>query len=307
MSFSTQIKDELVRIRQRDPRLRLAQLAGLTFTCGTLRLGKNPAVVYQSESISVAKHISALATSMYELETTMELKQHEHRRMPIIVTTFKGEAAKKLLLHTGALSEDGEGIHLCTDVPQKRTSDDECRRAFFRGCFLGSGSCINPKRSYHLELVCKNENFAQHLCQMLNEFTIQAKCALRKGKAVVYIKDGDSVTGFLALIGANVATMEVENVRVEKEVRNYVNRASNCDNANMNKSATASAKQQQAILKIMGGMDITKLPRPLLQAAQLRLSHPEATLGELADMANIQKSGMNHRLDRLIKLAKELE
>lgn len=307
MSFSTQVKDEIIRIRHKDPRVRLSQLSGLTLSCGSLRLGSKPAVIYQTECLPVAKHIAALASSLFELDTQMELKSQEHRKQPLIVVTFSGADVKKLLLHTGALKEDAGGIHLGEDIPHRRISDEECKRAFIRGCFLGSGSCVNPKRSYHMEIICRSVAFAEQLQTLFDEFSLPSKTAVRKDRAIMYIKDGDSVMGFLALIGSNVGAMELENVRIEKEMRNYINRTSNCENANMDKSAHASAKQYQAIMQIMGGMDISKLPRPLLQAAQLRLSHPEATLAELAQMANIQKSGMNHRMDRLIKIAKELD
>lgn len=308
MSFSTQIKEEIIRTKQKEPNARLAQFSGLTLTCGSLRFGGRLALVLQTESLAVAKHITALATSLYKLDVEMELKEQEHRKRPLFVATLSGGEIKKLLIHTGVISTDKEGTTLfVSEIPKKRLLSEDCKRAFIRGCFLGSGSCVNPKRSYHMEIVCINEVFAEQLCDLLTEFTIQARWTVRKSKTVVYVKDGDGVTGFLALIGANVGAMELENVRVEKEMRNYLNRTSNCENANMDKSALASARQYQAIMKIMGGMDISKLPRPLLQAAQLRLSHPEATLAELAKMANIQKSGMNHRLERLINIAKELD
>lgn len=306
MSFSTGIKEEIVKIRVKDAKQRLSLLSALTLTCGSLRLGKNPQLIYLSESQAVARLICSIAGSLYKLESVIELKEQEHRRLPLYAVRLGGEDIKKLLLDSGALGESGEGYHLAMSIPKRLIATEDRRKAFLRGCFLGSGSCNDPKRSYNLEIICKNETFATELCQMIEGFTLQPKLARRKGKSVLYVKDGDSVTGFLALIGSNVGAMDVENARAEKDVINYVNRRSNCDNANINKSAVASARQLQAILKIMGSSDVSKLPRPLLQAAQLRLSHPEATLGELAQMAGIQKSGMNHRLERLMKLAKEL-
>ncbi|MDO4543186.1 MAG: DNA-binding protein WhiA [Clostridia bacterium] len=307
MSFSSKVKEELLRIRLKDSRVRLSQLSGLVLSCGSLRLGGGAAIVCQTESLAVARHILSLASGLFKLDSALEMKEREHRRTPLMVLTLDGEDIKKLLLLSGAISEDGEGLHFRSGVPTKLISTDECRRAFLRGCFLGSGSCTNPKRSYHLEMVCKNEAFAEELCALINEFTLNAKSAQRKNRAIVYLKDGDDVMGFLACVGANVGAMELESVRVEKEVRNYLNRTSNCENANMDKAAAASARQMQAIRKIMDRADISKLPRSLIQAAQLRLNHPEATIGDLATMAGIQKSGMNHRLDRLMKIARELD
>ncbi|MDO4565207.1 MAG: DNA-binding protein WhiA [Clostridia bacterium] len=307
MSFSTQIKDEIVRIKLRDQKTRLAQLSGLTLTCGTLRSGSTYAVVYQTESLAVAKHIDFLAGDLFDLDVTMELRERENRRTPLVAVNFGGADVKKLLLSTGAVKEGEELFRIETGIPAARIRGDECRRAFLRGCFLGCGSCVNPKRSYHLEFVCKNEEFAQGLCGILKKHTLSAGLTERKGRFIVYLKDGDSITGFFALIGANSAALQFENVRVEKEVRNLINRRSNCENANMDKSATASARQLAAISSIMSKADISKLPRPLIQAAQLRINHPEATLNELAKLAGIQKSGMNHRLERLMKIARELD
>ena len=127
----------------------------------------------------------------------------------------------------------------------------------------------------------------------------------RREKPVVYLK-GDEVSAFLALIGANASVLKFESARSERDFRNYVNRTTNCETANIEKTVFASTEQIGAIETIEERMGLNRLPAPLYEAALLRLNHPEATLQELADLAEIGKSGMNHRLSRLVRIAKEI-
>ena len=190
-------------------------------------------------------------------------------------------------------------------VPERLLPDDECRRAFLRGAFLGSGSCTNPYRGYHLEIIARSQAFAEQLLSVLTAFGPEAKTMLRREKPVVYLK-GDEVSAFLALIGANASVLKFESARSERDFRNYVNRTTNCETANIEKTVLASTDQVNAIEIIEEYMGLNRLPAPLYEAALLRLNHPEATLQELADLAEIGKSGMNHRLSRLVRIAKEI-
>ena len=291
MSFASNIKDEVVRIRVRDPGVKLAELAGLTFACGNL----------------VGRHIAALGTSLYELDVEMEERVREHRKAPLYVVNMSGPKAGEMLSATGVMVSDEEGIHLLSRLPEDLVREDEARRAFVRGCFLGAGSCSDPQGEYSVEILCRAESFAGGLCDLLNGYGLNARYALRRNRYVVYLKEGDSVTGFLALIGSNIAALDLENVRAEKETRNYVNRTTNCEYANLDKLVAASVKQQQAVNTILSHGHFQRLPKALKEAAELRLNYPDASLQELADMADIKKSGMNHRLTRLVEYAQDLE
>ena len=308
MSFSTVCKDELTKIRIRQADCRLAQLAGMTLTAGGIRISKSPALFYHTENSGVASHIAALASSLYRIDTLIEEKRAEHRRRPYYEVTLSGEQANALLNDTGAMRQTENGLHLMTDLPEHVFSEEEIARAFLRGCFLGSGSCVDPKRGYHLEMIFRTESVAQGSLALLQAFRLNAKLSVRKGdRYIVYLKEGDDVSGMLALIGANVAAMELENVRVEKDMRNYINRTSNCETANLDKQVVASIRQRAAIQLIDKHYGLRSLPASLQEAARLRMSHPDATLQELADLADIQKSGMYHRLERLMKLAEGLK
>lgn len=304
MSFSSSAKEDLVKIRLKSNPIRLAQLAGLVHTCGALTIGRGRGAAFSTESLAVGKLIVSLSASLYALEPTIELSERERRR-PLTLVTLLGDDAERLLLDTGLLLYENGEFSIGETVPKQLLSDDECRRAFLRGAFLGSGSCTNPYRGYHLEIIARSEAFAEQLLTVLSAFGPEAKTMLRREKPVVYLK-GDEVSAFLALIGANASVLKFESARSERDFRNYVNRTTNCETANIEKTVLASTDQVNAIEIIEEHMGLNRLPAPLYEAALLRLNHPEATLQELADLAEIGKSGMNHRLSRLVRIAKEI-
>jgi DNA-binding protein WhiA len=308
MSFSSDCKEELIRIRVKSAEQRLSQLSGLTFTSGGIRISLRPALFYHTENPGTAKHIASIALSLYDLDAIVEEKQVEHRRRPIYEVTLSGKDTDRLLRDTGAMTESENGIRLMTELPACVLAQEENRRAFLRGCFLGSGSCVDPKRGYHLEMIFRAKSAANAASQMLQEFRLPARISVRNGdRFIVYLKDGDDVSGMLALIGASSSALALENVRVEKDMRNYINRTTNCESANIDKQVTASIRQRAAIEMIDRRIGLTSLPVSLQQAARLRIANPDASVQELADLAEIQKSGMYHRLDRLMKIAEGLE
>ena len=304
MSFSSSAKEDLVKIRLRSDSCRLAQLAGLIHTCGTLTIGRGRGVLFTTETLAVGKLIVSLATGLYTLEPTIELSERERRR-PLTLVSLLGDDAERMLADTGLLlSENGE-FRIGEIVPPRLLEDEECRRSFLRGAFLGSGSCANPYRGYHLEMIARSDAFADQLRSVMSAFGPEAKTMLRREKPVVYLK-GDDVSAFLALIGASNSALNFESARAERDFRNYVNRKTNCETANIDKTVNAATEQALAIELIEERMGLNRLPAPLYEAALLRLNHPEATLQELADLAEIGKSGMNHRLARLVRIAKEI-
>ena len=308
MSFSSDCKEELIRIRVKNPEQRLCMLSGSTFTAGGIRISLKPSLFYHTENPSAAKHVASIALSLYRTDAVVEEKIVEHRKKPIYEVKLSGEEIDRLMQDTGAMVRTEQGIRLMNEVPAVVFRNEENQRAFLRGCFLGGGSCVDPKRGYHLEIVFRSESVANAVHGIMRGFRLHAKISVRNGdRYLVYLKDGDDVSGMLALIGASSSALALENVRVEKDMRNYINRTNNCETANLDKQVVASIRQQAAIAVIDRTIGIRSLPASLQQAAQLRLAHPDATVQELADLAEIQKSGMYHRLDRLMKLAEGLE
>lgn len=183
-----------------------------------------------------------------------------------------------------------------------------CRRAFIRGAFLASGSISDPEKFYHFEIVCATNAKAEQLKELIATFDIEAKIVVRKKYYVVYIKEGSQIVDILNVMEAPVALMELENIRILKEMRNSVNRQVNCETANINKTVSAAVKQMDDIRYIQTTIGLDGLPDNLREMALVRLELPDATLKELGEALNppVGKSGVNHRLRKLGILADDL-
>ncbi|MBR0092303.1 MAG: DNA-binding protein WhiA [Lachnospiraceae bacterium] len=182
-----------------------------------------------------------------------------------------------------------------------------CKRAFLRHAFLKTGTMSDPEKAYHLEFACEEALYADMVQAFLNDFGIRSGRTLRKGRAIVYLKDGEDVAELLNVMGAHRQMMELENLRIYKEMRGRVNRRVNCDAANIRKTVGAAAEQIEAIRFLEAAGQLRRLPSPLYKAAQARLKYPEATLAELAERMDppVGKSGMNHRLQKILALYRE--
>ncbi len=180
-----------------------------------------------------------------------------------------------------------------------------CKRAFLRGVFLHNGTMTDPNEIYNLEMVFRHSWLANEVMRLLIQFEIPGKMTERKGRYVVYLRDGDDISDFLKVLGANASLLALEDIRVVKEVRNRVNRRVNCEAANIHKTAATSVRQIEDIRTIEAREGLESLPVPLQEIARLRMEYPEATLSELGDLLDppVGKSGVNHRLRRLHEIA----
>ena len=183
-----------------------------------------------------------------------------------------------------------------------------CRSAFLRGAFLAGGSVTDPEKAYHLELTTTHQTVAREAYTLIHEvMAFYPKMAARGGGQVLYLKQSDQISDFLACLGASVASMGIIEARLEKELNNKVNRRCNCDDANTSKVVEAAQEQLTAIRILRERNVADKLPQKLQQALIAREKNPEASLSELAGMMEppISKPAMNHRLKKLVELSKE--
>ena len=183
-----------------------------------------------------------------------------------------------------------------------------CRASFLRGVFFAGGSITDPLKRYHLELTTSHLQASRELEVLLRESGYPPKGLFRNGSFITYFKQSDQIEDFLTLIGAPVAAMNVMSAKLEKDLRNSVNRRLNCDSANLDKAVSAAQEQLEAIRKLQRTEKLEALPDKLQQTAQLRLQYPELTLSELAEEFNppVTKSCLNHRLRKLMALANEI-
>ncbi len=182
-----------------------------------------------------------------------------------------------------------------------------CKRAYLRGAFLASGSVNDPEKSYHMEIAAGEDEKALLLTELFKTFGISAKIMDRKNSRIVYIKDGEQIANALNVMEAGLSFMDYENVRIYKDVKNTVNRRVNCETANIGKTVSAALKQSEAIRYAVKLPEYEALPDTVKEVAMLRLRFPEVSLKELGEMCDpkIGKSGVNHRLRKIMELAEE--
>ena len=306
MSFSSDVKEEMVRLRVKSRGERRALLCALTYSAGSITLGRGSmGVQYITENEPVAELIARLAGELYGLEADIRISQSPRLRARSIQVRLSGESCRSLLLEAGCLG--GDSALTLGHIPEALMERDAERRCYIRGAFLGAGSISDPRKGYHLEIVCRHELFAEELCALLGEYGLPARYAARKSTYVAYLKEGEMVAGFLTLAGAMNSTLAFEEARVMRQVSGSVNRLRNFEDANMNKAAAASAAQLVDIAYIRSAGALQSLPPRLREAAELRLEYPEATLSELAELAGVSKSGLNHRFAKLSQLADALK
>jgi len=183
--------------------------------------------------------------------------------------------------------------------------DDCCRRSFVRGAFLTGGAITDPAKSYHLELVTDHFNVSRQTYSLLLEMGFAPKETLRGGNFIIYFKQSSAIEDFLTLIGAPLHAMKLMSAKIEKDMRNSVNRKVNCDTANVTKTVDAASLQIEAIMKLESAGSLDDLPEKLRQTALLRFENPELSLQELAEISTppVTKSCLNHRLRKLIELS----
>lgn len=185
-------------------------------------------------------------------------------------------------------------------------NEDE-KKAFIRGVFLGSGSINDPNKKYHLEILLKEKDIAQYIQNILKQADIKSK--ILESKNTIYIKEGEEISKFLAYIGAQKSVLNFEEIRVMKDLRNTVNRQVNCETANLAKTVNAAVIQIDAINFLKKMKKFEELPDSLIEIADLRVQYPEMSLKDLGAMLDnpIGKSGVNHRLNKIIEIADELK
>ena len=312
MSFSSDIKDELARLDAQSVCCQLSELAAIVSLSGTLSLlgGGRMRLYVESEHAAVARRVFLCFKHVFDAQP--ELLTLRHARLGGRNTyrlTLSGDEAEFVLEGCGILRQGEWGqLGIRRGISKEITARKCCKRAFLRGAFMACGSVTNPEKEYHVEFVSSDEGFALAFLRFLHKNGLNAKMVARKSQHVIYLKEADAILDLLTLMGATRARMALENIRIRKELRNQANRAVNCDSANLQKTVDASDRQAEAIEYIRDHQGLDSLPASLRDIAQLRLNYREASLAELGEMLDppVGKSGVNHRLRRLLSLYDEL-
>ena len=319
MSFSSEVKAELEKSHATARHCRIAELAAMiSMVADIIYIDDTPkTLVIVTERSIIARSVSRLIWQLFGIKPEAVVRRTGRNSRSYKMYITDSEQIKSMLL-TLKLEQDmypdgmpaGRHRISCQDMRINRTIIFKqcCKRAFLRGVFMTSGSVNNPEKGYHLEIVCDNDDRADFIETLIRDFDIEAKKISRKRYSVVYIKDGTAIVDILNIMGAHNSLMNMENVRILKDISNNVNRKVNCEVANQKKTAEAYVKQAQDITFIIERKGLTYLPENLRELAEVRLEMPDASLKELGEMMNppIGKSGVNHRLRKISEIADKL-
>ena len=299
MSFSFDTKNELCRLPVQRLCCARAEAYGILLYCNTFHSAE---VRIVTENPNFAARLPRLFHRAFGLRFDRQPEEGAEGKLVFQITE------KKKLDHiTNTLGYDPRQ-NLVLHINFGMLEEECCRDSFLRGVFFAGGSITDPAKRYHLELTTSHAQVSRELEVLLRESGYPPKNIIRNGSSITYFKQSDQIEDFLTMIGAPVAAMNIMSAKMEKDLRNSVNRRLNCDSANLDKAVEAAMEQLEAIRKLDAAGVLEKQPEKLRQTAALRLNFPELTLSELAEEFDppLTKSCLNHRLRKIVVLAKNL-
>ena len=296
MSFSSNVKQELCRLPINRKLEAAAELYGILLYCNAFTADL---VRITTESRDLAERLPRLMKKVFGFSFDQEPEESAGKLLFVMESQ---EKIHKMFAQFGLSAARDVTLHVNYGM-----EEDEERLAFLRGAFLSGGSVTDPAKRYHLELTTSHYKVSRETCALLLDAGFSPKETTRGGNSILYFKQSDMIEDFLTAIGAPVCAMGVMEAKVEKDLRNGINRRVNCETANLTKVVDASIEQVAAIRKLQKQGRLKELPPKLRETAKLRLDNPEATLQELAAMQDppVSKSAMNHRMRKLVALADE--
>ena len=307
MNFTSDVKKEIVSHGLAD---KTAGLSAFIRASATMGISEgDPTFFVVSETENVAEFFTSSFEELFgeEIPLASATQDRLSGRDKLVFICPTGLSAKvlqflHLLKRTGGIREN---------IPQTLLKTDESKISYLQGAFLGGGSCMLPsetgKSGYHLEIVFTEKHTALDFCALLAEFELIARLTPRKESHVVYIKSKEQIADFLAVIGAKNSLKKLYAVIEKRDKANHDNRAQNCMASNADKAAIAAVNQVLAIKKLLISSDWEGLSPELKTLAKVRLERPTDSLQELADRLCVSKSCLNHRMRRLMELAKTEE
>lgn len=305
MSFSSIAKGEICRALPGSECCDIAELSAIMHTAGAINISGGALTLHiDTENAAVARRAFSIVKRLYGVHAKMEMHTNQLKGNHIYSLVIGEANARMVAIDTHLIEEEGISFNTDTSFLKNRC----CKVSFLRGAFLGGGSITNPEKRYHMEFVCRQKEFADGLLNIIKGLGISAKMVPRGRTFVVYLKEGDPIVTLLTMMGAHSSILNIENIRIMKSVRNTVNRKVNCETGNLSKTVNASLRQQESIEYIRVNLGLDKLSPGLREVAEARLSNPEATLEELAEiMGAPSKSGINHKLRKLNSIAEQLK
>lgn len=319
MSFSSQTKGELARVVPTKKCCMLAEITGFLRVAGSLRLvgGGKFTIVASTENPAIARHYKTLIREYFGSNAGIEVgnsqvpgKARGSYRYRYSLVIRPDEKSSQILRETGMLLIKEGNDFLSDGIYQPIIRNKCCKKAYLRGLFLGVGTMSDPRKSYHLEFVLNSSQVAQDLKRLIGSFVDLSAGLIERGEEhVVYMKRAEYISNMLGIMGANEAMLEFENIRIGRGLRREVNRISNCDNANVDRTLSAAEQQIKYIELIDAKLGLDNLDPVLRETAQLRLELPGASLTDIGEALRppIKKPGVSKRFAKLKEIAESLD
>ncbi|MCO7125045.1 DNA-binding protein WhiA [Sporolactobacillus shoreicorticis] len=306
MSFAAETKKELTMLEVDDCCAR-SELAALTRMNGFISIrNKRIELDIATENAAISRRIFRLIKQAYHYQIEILVRRKMRLKKNNVYIVRLKETARPFLEDLKIIDDEGR---FTREIAPELIESNCCKRSYLRGSFLAGGSLNHPESSYHLEIFSNYEEHTYSLAKLMNTFNLNVKILPRKNGYIVYMKEGEKITDFLSIIGANKALFYFEDIRIVKDMRNSVNRLVNCETANLNKTVSAAMKQMENIRLIEKSIGLEELPEKLREIAEIRLKNPDITLKELGEMVNgepISKSGINHRFRKIDAIANRI-
>ncbi len=328
MSFSMEVKKEIGKHISRSRHCQIAELLSLILATGEVSFHDGQIDLFlRPENEWIREKICRLFSCLFDQEIHYDMTEKgiwisDRNMVDDILQTIK------LFDYVDFLEEDWLGEEELSEMeeddityvsshaislqncrfPRQVIQKDCCKKAFLRGVFLATGSVSDPSKAYHFEIVVRTRDMAECVREIIQHFSLDAKIVKRKKYYVVYLKEGSMIVDMLNIMEAHVSLMDMENVRILKDMRNDINRRVNCETANIKKTVKAAHRQIEDIEYIEKTKGLKFLSASLREIAQLRVREPDANLNELGEMLNppVSKSGVNHRLRKISEIANHL-
>ena len=293
MSFSSQTKAELCSAKIEKKCCAVAECYGVLMYCNTY----SPAEIrIITASDAFALRLPKLFRKAFSLSFDVQPSESAAGKRSFII-----KERSKIAQIMDAFGADIEN-HISHHVNFGVLEEDCCRSAFVRGAFLSGGSVTDPEKRYHMELATPHHSVSREVYSLLLDMGFSPKETKRASNALLYFKQADAIADFFTSLGAGTAAMNIMTAKVEKEMRNTITRQINCDSANADKTVMAAQAQLDAIRYIAREFGLDALPEPLKDAALLRITNPEASLADLAQLSYppVSKSCLNHRFKKIM-------
>ncbi|MFA9397517.1 MAG: DNA-binding protein WhiA [Clostridiaceae bacterium] len=312
MSYSSTVKREICTIKNETIEENIAELSAIMKVSGTITFSGSNKINFKvsTENPAIARRVFRLLKESFNCHSKILVKRSNSlKKNNLYIVLINDDMNVKDILNKACVFDKEKGYFAIDyDISTEIIKNEKCKRAYIRGAFLGGGSLSNPEKSYHLEFVTHDEEYGEKLSSLINSYNINSKVIKRKSSYVIYIKEGEQLVDFLNIVGAYNSLLEFENIRIIKEMRNNVNRIVNCETANLSKTVNASVRQVESIKLIKKEIGFNRLPKNLRDIAEVRINYPDETLKALGELLTpkVGKSGVNHRLRKIEKIAEEL-